>query len=293
MTPERKCFITDRVGFVELLDVFGDDLSVVNAARVSFHKESKKLTIGDERLITYLVKHAHVTPFFHPQIKFRIKMPIFLAREWYRHTIGFARNEVSRRYVTDAPQFWEPDGWRKASKTKKQGSSDEMLEGQKGLDHRVSCAKHYCANLYQQLVEKDGVCPELARTILPQSMYTEFIETGSLAAYARLCHLRLGEDAQKEIRDYAELVSQLIHRHFPVCWSALRGLERPSQEPEPVEPTDQTTPQGEISTWSGEVWPTANALQWERCQARPEGGVVGRGDVCEPVVDGGRDVEER
>jgi thymidylate synthase (FAD) len=98
----------DNIGFVEWLETFGDDLTVVNAARVSFDKVSTELTEGDKKLIQYLAKHDHISPFFHPQVRFRIKMPIFVAREWYRHTIGFARNEVSRRYVDSLPECWVP-----------------------------------------------------------------------------------------------------------------------------------------------------------------------------------------
>ena len=95
-----KIMMPDGVGFVELLETFGDDLTVVNAARVSFDKVSTELTEGDKKLIHYLAKHDHVSPFFHPQVRFRLKMPIFVGREWFRHTIGFARNEVSRGYTT-------------------------------------------------------------------------------------------------------------------------------------------------------------------------------------------------
>lgn len=98
----------DSISKVEILEVMGNDLTVVNAARVSFHKESNEMTEADGKLIRYLAKHKHVTPFFHPQIRFRIKMPIFVAREWYRHQIGFARNEVSRRYVDEAPEVYAP-----------------------------------------------------------------------------------------------------------------------------------------------------------------------------------------
>ena len=95
-------------GFVELLDTFGDDLTVVNAARVSFHKESKELSMQDEKLIKLLARHNHITPFFRPQVRFRLKMPIFVAREWFRHQIGSARNEVSRRYVDEPPECYVP-----------------------------------------------------------------------------------------------------------------------------------------------------------------------------------------
>ena len=107
MSQTEKVQVLDK-GFVELIDTFGDDLTVVNAARVSFHKESNTMTVQDEKLIKYLAKHNHITPFFHPQVRLRLKMPIFVAREWFRHQIGFARNEVSRRYVYEPPECYVP-----------------------------------------------------------------------------------------------------------------------------------------------------------------------------------------
>ena len=216
-------YLSDGIGFVECLEKFGDDLTVVNAARVSFDKVSNTLTEGDKKLINYLAKHEHTSPFFHPQVRFRMKMPIFVAREWYRHTIGFARNEVSRRYVDSAPQCWVPDASdvRERDPKAKQGSKSTPVEDEdawKLMDEQVKSS----LRTYDELLKK-GVAPEVARAILPQSMYTEFIETGSLAAYARLCHLRLGADAQKEIRVYAGLVDACLMEAFPVSWNALQS----------------------------------------------------------------------
>lgn len=216
-------FLSDNIGFVECLEKFGDDLTVVNAARVSFDKVSTNLTEGDKKLINYLAKHDHVSPFFHPQVRFRIKMPIFVAREWFRHTIGFARNEVSRRYVDTPPQCWvpEPEDIRERDPKAKQGSKSTSVSDSEAwvlMDEQVKLA----LKTYDALLEK-GVAPEIARSILPQSMYTEFIETGSLAAYARLCHLRLGLDAQKEIRVYAGLIDKCLMDAFPVSWKALQS----------------------------------------------------------------------
>jgi thymidylate synthase (FAD) len=232
---KNKLFIEDQVGFVELMDVFGNDLTVVNAARVSFNNESRlqpvvdgasgevvsyKLSVRDEALINYLAEHKHETPFFHPIVRLRIKMPIFVVREWYRHAIGFARNEVSRRYVTFEPEFFIPKILRERNKNLKQGSSNEVVSSS---DDLLIEMKNYCKNAlayYKDLLEK-SVCPEQARMILPQSMYTEFIETASLAAYSRLVRLRTTSDAQKEIRGYAKLVSKLVEEKFPVSWKAL------------------------------------------------------------------------
>jgi thymidylate synthase (FAD) len=214
--------LSDGIGFVELLGTFGDDLTVVNAARVSFAKESNLLTPGDEKLIKYLAAHNHTSPFFHPQIRLRIKMPIFVAREWYRHTVGFARNEVSRRYVDTAVECFIPDAEsiRERDTNKKQGSKDTPVDNSHYAKEYITDMTHLVLDTYDKLLS-DKVAPEVARLILPQSMYTEFIETASLYGYARLCRLRLNPDAQYEIRQYAQVVSALLEKAFPVSWQAL------------------------------------------------------------------------
>ena len=226
MSSSQKLNVLDTIGYVELLEKFGDDLTVVNAARVSFAKESKEFTEQDAKLIRYLAKHHHVTPFFHPQLRFRIKMPIFVAREWFRHQIGFARNEVSRRYVDSPPECYipEPDAIRARDPKLKQGSKSEPVDESVVAHKHMSEITEEAIDVYNTLL-KTGVAPEVARMVLPQSMYTEFIETGSLAAYARLCGLRLDLTAQKEIRDYATAVDKLLREAFPVSWPALMPQE--------------------------------------------------------------------
>jgi len=230
----KKIFLEDNKGFVELLAVFGDDLTIVNAARVSFHKESAmekvldektntetlKLSKPDTKLIQFLAKYHHITPFFHPIIRFRIKMPIFVVREWYRHSIGFARNEVSRRYVTNESEMFVPQHLRMRDKNVKQGSKSEAIPDN---EKYVQQMKEYCqkAQEYYNSLLENNVCPEQARIILPQSMYTEFIETASLAAYARLVNLRIEASAQREIQIYAQHIDTLLKEKFPVSWSAL------------------------------------------------------------------------
>jgi thymidylate synthase (FAD) len=208
-------------GFVELLDTFGNDLTVVNAARVSFHKEVDTMSAGDERLVKYLAEHNHVTPFFHPQARFRIKMPIFVAREWYRHQIGFARNEVSRRYVDTEPEMYLPTCVRERDAKLKQGSKATEVPLNDQAHAIIKETNELTNQAYRKLLLLN-VAPEVARTILPQGMYTEFIETGSLAAYSRLCGLRLDPSAQWEIRQYAAAVSSLMEEAFPTSWKALQ-----------------------------------------------------------------------
>ena len=208
---------------VELLEVFGTDLTVVNAARVSFGKESTEMVDRDKKLIKYLATHNHNSPFFHPIARFRMKMPIFVAREWFRHTVGFARNEVSRRYVDDPPECYIPseDNIRERDSNKKQGSREGSVKDAKLARSLIVEETNKALYAYKALLDLN-VAPEVARIILPQSMYTEFIETASIAAYARLCSLRLDPQAQKEIREYAAEVSVLLEEKFPVSWAALQ-----------------------------------------------------------------------
>ena len=214
--------LSDGSGSIELLEVFGNDLTVVNAARVSFSKESTELSEGDIKLIQYLAKNNHVSPFFHPQVRLRIKMPIFVAREWFRHTIGFARNEVSRRYVDSEPEcyFPEVESIRARDSNKKQGSKVTPVDNAEYAKESIAELTNSSIDTYNALLAAN-VAPEVARMVLPQSMHTEFIETASLYAYARLCKLRLNPDAQHEIRLYAGALSAQLERHFPVSWLAL------------------------------------------------------------------------
>ena len=222
MAATATATATATTGSIELIGVFGDDLTVVNAARVSFAKESTVMTEGDGKLVRYLAKHSHITPFFHPQARFRIKLPIFVAREWFRHTVGFARNEVSRRYVDFEPECWMPtaEGVRERDPKLKQGSKENGVDDG-GVAHALMDeTMKQSMEAYKKLLDMK-VAPEIARAVLPQSMYTEFIETGSLYAYARLCNLRLDPSAQAEIRVYAEMIANLLRPAFPVAWTAL------------------------------------------------------------------------
>ncbi|MBM3886701.1 FAD-dependent thymidylate synthase [Candidatus Dependentiae bacterium] len=245
----KKIFIEDEIGFIELLDVFGSDLTIVNAARVSFNKESSfevaeansgsqpryELSERDKKLIYFLAQYNHNTPFFHPILRFRIKMPIFVAREWWRSTIGFARNEVSRRYVTYEPECFIPNVFRKRDKNLKQGSKDEAVDNNDMVQAQVKEFCQQAIDLYNRLMTTEGVCPEQARMILPQSMYTEFIETASLAGYSRLVQLRTAAEAQREIQQYARVLSELVEPCFPVSWDALKQAGMiPVAEEQPI-----------------------------------------------------------
>lgn len=222
---------------VQMLNIMGTDLTVVNAARVSMAKESQfefeiipdeifgevhetRLSDADTRLITYLAKHNHWTPFSHPAVSFRIKAPIVVARQWFKHMIGFSRNEVSRRYVDDAPEVFIPETIRmRPSGSVKQGSGGTHPDTK---DWRAAM-EAICANAVAayELMIADGVAPEQARGVLPQWMMTEWIETASLAAICRACKLRLDPHAQYETREIAERMAEIVSAQFPVSWSAL------------------------------------------------------------------------
>lgn len=232
----------DGISSVEVIHCMGTDLTVVNAARVSMAKQSswdvqwdnekgwrKTLSERDKRLINYLARHNHWTPFSHPQITLRLKMPIFVARQWFKHQVGFTRNEVSRRYVDDPPEFYLPKEWRKRAENVKQGSSDEIVANNEQVCRDISNLYAECSHMYQHLLSC-GVCPEQARMVLPQSTYTEFYETGSLAGYARLVRLRKDSHAQKEIRQYAAAISSFMEMLFPVSWEALTRTEVSTNE---------------------------------------------------------------
>ena len=203
----------------------GSDLSVVNAARVSFAKEHKEFDEGkDGKLIRYLAKHDHWSPFGHGSLQFHIKAPIFVARQLVKHQVGLVWNEVSRRYVDDEPEFYIPDTWRGTAENKKQGSSDDEIDvnpyGFMVDDYQQSLSKAKWT--YEELLRK-GVCPEQARMVLPQSLMTEWYWSGTLYAFARVCNLRCKPDAQKETQDVGWGIDRHARKLFPTSWDALRN----------------------------------------------------------------------
>ena len=240
----------------ELIDVMGDDLRVVNAARVSFDKQSVwdkvetdiqakwdfyevvydsfiqenvtkyykygQLSEKDTKLIRYLAKHGHFTPFTHPQITMRETVPIFVARQRFKHTVGFTYNEMSRRYVDDEPEFFEPVWRKRPDKSIKQGSGEAFdVPGQAYCWKIKTHAEEAALEAYKKLLDR-GAAPEQARMVLPQSMYTSYYVTGSLAAWARAYNLREDRSkAQGEIADLAEQWNKIIFPLFPISWEAL------------------------------------------------------------------------
>ena len=230
-------------GFVDYIDHMGSDVTVCNAARVSFskdtdweideeavarleqsgssyHKEDvRRLAERDQKLIRYLAKHQHWTPFAHPQITLRIKAPVSIRTQFFKHKQGFVENEISRRYVSFEPDFYYPEWRGKPVNGAKQGS-EHFIKIHKDMEKQYNSSIRVALYTYEQLLE-EGVAPEQARFILPQAMYTEWYWTGSLAAFARFYSQRIEEHAQWEIREYAKAIGEIISPYFKESWKAL------------------------------------------------------------------------
>ena len=239
---------------VKYVDQMGSDLSVVNAARVSFDKASTwdvtidesilevELKSQDKKLIAFLARENHWTPFGHTSLSIHVKAPIFVARQLGKHQVGLVWNEISRRYVDSPPEFYYPDNWRKRNVDKKQGSHDDQfveeisythpyigdIRGEKvtiteSVTKRVQSLTSQAYNIYMEMIDA-GVCAEQARMILPQNMYTEWYWSGSLIAFARVCNLRLKKDTQLETRIIAQQISDIAASCFPTSWQYLKKI---------------------------------------------------------------------
>jgi thymidylate synthase (FAD) len=200
---------------VTLIDKMGSDLTVVNAARVSFGKNKEVFEASDEKLISFLARHNHWSPFAHCSVQFRIKAPIFVARQLVKHQVGLSWNEISRRYVDYEPEYYVPKNWRLRAEDKKQGSSNETIE------YDIANTIKIANTTYNDMLAK-GIAPELARMVLPQNMMTEWYWTGSLYAFARVCELRCAEDTQEETRIVADSIDKFCNEEFPYSWKYLR-----------------------------------------------------------------------
>lgn len=223
---------------VHLLNSMGDDLAVVNAARVSFSTESQWNIVGslesydddgavierkpikhlqerDVKLIRYLADHNHWSPFSHCYLSFRVKAPMFVARQLQKHVVGLAWNEVSRRYVDYEPEFYLPLHWRERSDNAKQGSKNTTVIEEDYVRNEAYVNTEVALDTYNRLLGA-GVCPEQARMVLPQNTMTEWIWSGSLYAFARVCNLRLDSHTQRETQDIAKQLYKHIVRLFPV-----------------------------------------------------------------------------
>ncbi len=193
---------------VELLEHFGNDLMVVNVARVSYGKESKELNEKDSKLLNYLVKHKHTSPFRHPSLQFRITCPIYVERQLHKHQVGISVNSISGRYVDFSDSYTQIETWRKQSKSSKQGS-EGVIEDQLAANQVQKNVINLCKQSYSILLDL-GVSKEQARSVLPLSLNTTFIWTGSLLALFHLFNLRLKEDTQAETREIADAMLQQV-----------------------------------------------------------------------------------
>lgn len=214
---------------VELLDSMGDDLDVCNAARVSFAKETQwaameagegMLAAGDIKLINYLAKHDHWTPFAHTALKFRVSAPVPIRTQCFKHKIGMVENEESRRYISSTPEIYIPEFFRsKPEGSIKQGSGEKHTDSEYWIDQYRMQTKASVA-LYNRMLA-DGVCPEQCRFILPQGAIVNWIWTGNLVSFANFYNKRTDPNAQREVQVVAELVGKEVERIFPVSWKAL------------------------------------------------------------------------
>lgn len=204
---------------VEYLGGYGSDVTVVNAARVSFAKEAKEIGEGDERLIRYLAVHKHHSPFNHAFLSFRVKAPIFVARQLVKHKF-MPWNEVSRRYVDEEPEFYVPEGWRKRADNVKQGSGESVDSAVgKWMDGWLEEGCKDAFSTYKYAIRK-GVCPEQARMVLPQNTMTEWIWSGTLGAFLDMLKLRLDPHTQKETQDVARKIAESVKHLFPISYEA-------------------------------------------------------------------------
>lgn len=205
---------------VQYLDHMGSDINVVNAARVSFAKEAKEFDLEkDSKLINYLAKHNHWSPLAHTSVSIRVKAPIFMARQFVKHQIGLVWNEESRRYIDDTPEFYLPEQWRAKPDNAKQGSGG-VLEKSVVYKNHCKYLSIECLKTYNFMLD-EGVAPEQARMVLPQNTMTNWIWTGSLVAFARVCKLRLDSHAQKEAQELAQKINDVVAPLYPVSWAAL------------------------------------------------------------------------
>ena len=231
-----KSDVLDK-GFIEVVDSLGSDLTVVNSARVSFGKRKEKFDKSDERLVRYLAKHKHYSPFRHLQVQFHIKAPEFVMRQWYKHVVGIettsngstkdhAWNEISGRYVP-VEEYYIPQIWRKQSDDNKQASEGVLdSERNKRAVHYYNTALTTTMNMYDRLINDLGVAKEQARVILPLSQYTEVYWTASFQAVMNFIELRNEKTSQIEIQEYAKVLLEQMKEVFPKkteLWSEAHG----------------------------------------------------------------------
>jgi len=220
--------LEDQIGFVSLIQYTGDDIGVVNSARVSFGQRIEELAERDEKLISFLLRNQHGTPFEHNSLTYLVKCPIFVARQWHRHRVGISINEISARYVEVREEFYIPQSFRRQSTSNRQASIDEHLPKPSTDSLHIQLKENLkqTYELYQKLI-REGVSREQARSILPLSCYTQFYWTCNLRSLMHFVKLRDHEDAQWEIRQYAKAMLNQAQEIFPISLKIWKDLGRP------------------------------------------------------------------
>jgi thymidylate synthase (FAD) len=226
----KKRLYGDNIGFVELVDAVGDDLTVVNSARVSFGKQKAKLEKRDEKLIKYLIKHKHTSTLEHCFVTFRVKVPLFVRSQHHRHRT-WSYNEISRRYTDFDIEFYEPSAFRTQHKSNRQASNTEELidpvieSWQYEASDCITMHHDASLKLFNELIEA-GVCREQARGILPQNMYTEYYASANLNNILKFIDLRTHEGAQWEIQEMAKAMLEITNKLYPVTVAAYKELRQ-------------------------------------------------------------------
>lgn len=215
----------DGLSSLSLIRSSGSDLDVVNAARVSYGKESEQFGVRDEKLIHYLLSHGHTSPFEHTHLVYHVKLPIFIARQWMRHRIGVSYNEVSGRYTQIPLEFYIPKQWRVPDKHNRQGSVVATVDNEQELFTAYKKLIDECGKTYQQLLQA-GIAKELARGVLPLCTYTQFIFTCNLVSLFHFVKLRYDYHAQLEIQQYAQGMLAFAQQYFPVSVETWCKLHR-------------------------------------------------------------------
>lgn len=207
---------------IDLIDSMGSDMTVVNAARVSFGRSVTEVESKDERLIRFLANHKHVTPFRHPSVSFRCKAPIALARQLGKHQVGFSWNEMSRRYKDGDVEFFLPDVIMQRPDNLHDGAG-EAFEGEAYMARlRAFELAYKGADAAYTALLASGVAPEQARFVLPQGMMTEWVWTGSLYGWFEVYRQRISDHAQYDVREFARLLDVAMSTLFPISWNALK-----------------------------------------------------------------------
>ena len=221
MKQKKIDLYEDGIGAVEYVSHMGDDLTIVNSARVSFGVEKDELDDKDKKLINYLIKHKHTSTLEHCTVTFRFTVPLFIRSQHHRHRT-WSYNEISRRYTEFGLQFYEPDEFRSQHESNRQASTDDMVDNA-GASKLVKDHHQKCLELFQTLLDT-GVCREQARGVLPQNLYTQYYGTANLGNLLKFVDLRIHEGAQWEIQQVAKAILKMLEELYPVTVASYQKI---------------------------------------------------------------------